>query len=418
MKKRQPCIYKITNIVDGKVYIGQTNVNFENREYAHRYELSKGIHKNTHLQSAANKYGLENFVFEKIQECDTEELDALETLWINLFNSTNRSNGYNFEGGGSKNKTAHDETRRKLSLKGKAFSKTSKGRALIRKRAQAAAGHKNYNAKKVICINDKKVFGCIRYASEYYNVNRSDVSAVCRGLRISVSDLQFAYFEEGKIYELKERKSTAGKDNHNARKVICIDTGEIFNTMTEAAQKFGLNMKNICQVCRGDKLSTGGLQFAYFEEHKEYKLKELPVHEKGNHPCARKIICINDKKIFSSVIEASEYYGITYQNLHQVVLGKNKATQSEDGKWLQFAYYEEGKTYKLKAIDESKIKKPKKVICLTTNQVFESTNQAAEIMGVNQSKISMVCNGKRSYTGKLPDGTKLKWAFHEEHLSN
>lgn len=208
-----------------------------------------------------------------------------------------------------------------------------------------------------------------------------------------------------------------GKDNNMAKKVICIDTGEIFDTMTEAAEKKGVNMKNISQVCIGEKISTGGMQFAYYEEGKYYELKKIPSFKGGENPRAKEIICINDKRVFPSITECGEFYNIPRVNITQVLLNKSKCTFSSCGKPLQFAYYEKDKEYTLQEIDNKSYKQPKKVILLNTNEVFESATRAAATLGLQQSKISLVCNGKRSYHGKTENGEKLKWAFYEKHLS-
>ena len=49
-------IYKLTNLSNGKIYIGQS-VNVEDRIYKHKMALKGNYHKNDHLQKAWNKYG-------------------------------------------------------------------------------------------------------------------------------------------------------------------------------------------------------------------------------------------------------------------------------------------------------------------------------------------------------------------------
>lgn len=61
------CVYKITNIVNGKFYIGSTN-DFSRRIFDHSRKLKVGKHYNKHLQNSWNKYGSENFVFDIIFE--------------------------------------------------------------------------------------------------------------------------------------------------------------------------------------------------------------------------------------------------------------------------------------------------------------------------------------------------------------
>lgn len=263
MKERKPCIYKITNLIDGKVYIGQTCRSLSERKKCHLSELRRGVHENTHLLNSFKKYKEHNFVFEVLQECEIDKIDELEIFWINLFNSTNRKFGYNLETGGCQNKSLSEETKNKISK----------------------------SIKKIV--------------------------------------------EMG-----------------------------------------------------------------------------------GNKQASKKVICINDNKIFNSGVEASNYYKIPYNNLNQVLINRNNCCLNANGEYLQFRHYEEGKKYSLKEINEKSIKLPKSVICLNTRQIFESTQNASKVTGVSQSKISMVCNGKRLSAGKDESGNKLLWKFLDDFDEN
>ena len=91
-------IYKITNKINGKVYIGKSN-NIGNRLKQHRYchRTSMPIHH------AIEKYGIGNFTFEIIHICDgasRSEIDLLERYYIKKYNSTNPKIGYNATLGG------------------------------------------------------------------------------------------------------------------------------------------------------------------------------------------------------------------------------------------------------------------------------------------------------------------------------
>lgn len=87
-------IYKITNLINGKCYIGQS-VDILRRWRNHK-ETSKNSSKEAYeypLYRAFRKYGLENFSFEILEECKKEELDIKETFYINKYNSLDE--GYN-----------------------------------------------------------------------------------------------------------------------------------------------------------------------------------------------------------------------------------------------------------------------------------------------------------------------------------
>lgn len=60
-------IYRITNMANDKYYIGSAD-SFARREWQHKYDLRRGVHKNPRLQAAWNKYGPDMFVFEVIEE--------------------------------------------------------------------------------------------------------------------------------------------------------------------------------------------------------------------------------------------------------------------------------------------------------------------------------------------------------------
>ena len=100
-------IYKIENLINGKVYIGQS-VNIKERWNEHKLINSRAskdaLKKQKYpLYLAFQKYGLENFLFEVLEECSLEELDTKEQFYIKKYNSYidfPNSNGYNLTLGG------------------------------------------------------------------------------------------------------------------------------------------------------------------------------------------------------------------------------------------------------------------------------------------------------------------------------
>lgn len=107
-------IYKLTNLSNGKIYIGQS-VNVEDRIYKHKMALKGNYHKNDHLQKAWNKYGEDSFLFELIKSCKIRYLDRFEKLYIRIHKSMNVKYGYNNDTGGNLNKTLAPQTIEKLS---------------------------------------------------------------------------------------------------------------------------------------------------------------------------------------------------------------------------------------------------------------------------------------------------------------
>ena len=105
-------IYKITNKINNKVYIGQS-VNIKRRWKDHIRGNKKCV---SLIHSAINKYGVDSFDFEVLFEFNKVNYDLmniLEIAYIKYFNSLS-PNGYNLDSGG-KNKIPSDETRKKIS---------------------------------------------------------------------------------------------------------------------------------------------------------------------------------------------------------------------------------------------------------------------------------------------------------------
>ena len=92
-------VYKITNIINQKVYIGITSRTIEERFKEHKYRMNERI--DLHLYSSMKKHGVENFKVELLESCDTlESLFTQERFWISKTNSNNPLFGYNNTNGG------------------------------------------------------------------------------------------------------------------------------------------------------------------------------------------------------------------------------------------------------------------------------------------------------------------------------
>lgn len=140
-------VYKITNIENGKVYIGSSK-NINRRISDHIYLLKKNIHGNTHLQRAWNKYGEDKFEFLVMEMVsDINILLEREQKWMDFYKCYERDHGYNIFpiAGRSMGHKHTEETKRIISEtnKGKVRSEVTK-----RKMSYAQKGSNNPNYGK------------------------------------------------------------------------------------------------------------------------------------------------------------------------------------------------------------------------------------------------------------------------------
>lgn len=130
-------VYKITNVVNNKIYVGSTS-NLKNRRTGHFSSLRKGIHHNKHLQFSYNKYGESNFVFEVLEYCDISLITKREQYYIDTLKPQYNKRIDAQNNRGMKYGTRSEEHKKKLSLANvgkvlsleirKAISKSLKGK--------------------------------------------------------------------------------------------------------------------------------------------------------------------------------------------------------------------------------------------------------------------------------------------------
>lgn len=126
-------IYKITNKINGKVYIGKSKNIFE-RWKQHKRELNSKTHINKSLQEDWDIYGEDNLIFKIIENINgKEELAKAEQKWINYYNSNNLKIGYNIA-------TAHNEKKKQ-----KINKKTTSSKIILEEIINNSTKHPNMN---------------------------------------------------------------------------------------------------------------------------------------------------------------------------------------------------------------------------------------------------------------------------------
>lgn len=228
-------IYKITNLVNNKIYIGQT-VNYEERVRHHKQtafrENSK--EKNRPLYKAIRKYGVDNFKFEIIDEASNlDELNNKEIYWIAYYDCcVDNDKGYNLDKGG-KNGLKSEETKRKMREAQMGEKSWSYG----------LRGSDCHNAKRVINLTTGQLFDSLVDCAMHDFGDRKymkQISAVCspKTNKKTVKGYEYALLnEQGE--PIIVNKSCSNKAFNNVR-VVEMFSGLEFDSISETARHFGL----------------------------------------------------------------------------------------------------------------------------------------------------------------------------------
>lgn len=255
-------IYKITNLLNNKCYIGQS-INIEKRWYEHRYKAFayNDISFNSPLHLSFRKNGLENFSFEVLEECLNEELDIKEKFYIEKFKSI-VPNGYNISSGGQ---ATRGEPKNCLDC-GKSLNRQNKTGLCFdcyRSSRKVDLPEKLELAK---LIKEKGFAG----AGRLFNVSPTCIRRKCKEYNIpnTIKEVIAWYNKQVGIVEEKKKEK---KLKNFGRKVAQIDlkTNEIVNIF-ESANAAARSLEkikgnHITEVCNGKSKQAYGFKWKYID---------------------------------------------------------------------------------------------------------------------------------------------------------
>lgn len=229
-------IYKITNKINNKIYIGQVyNKTIYDRFERHINEASPN--SRSYIGRAINKYGAENFVCELIDTASSlKELNQKEIYWIAYYNSTNKNIGYNLTLGGDGGNTYLCKTEKEMKIIKEKISNSNKG---INNGQSKQIKALNVNTKEVIH------FDTLGDACKYFNhKQKGSFVAHCNHIAKYLwrKEWTFAYENDDFYYKHLEVEYDNSARNGKKVKVINLLTNEeqIFNSLS----KLELFLKN------------------------------------------------------------------------------------------------------------------------------------------------------------------------------
>lgn len=126
---------------------------------------------------------------------------------------------------------------------------------------------------------------------------------------------------KGRVVSDKERMLRS-EMNPYKRPVRCIDTGEIFPSVTSAARHFGITHSLVSAVCRGKQITSAGHRFEYVDQPLSLEEKQ----RKPQKPHTRKVCCVECDKIFNTIVEVAQCLKVNAAHITQVCRGQRKQT--------------------------------------------------------------------------------------------
>lgn len=378
-------IYKIVNLVNGKLYVGST-VNLYNRKSQHFSSLMTNCHKNPYLQNAFNKYGINTFKFEVLEYVeDVDKLIEREQYYLDIY-FDNKNKCYNvLPTAGSPLGVKHsDETKLKLAITG--------------------------GAKPFYVFKDREFIGEWINSSECsrnLDINYSGYIRKClKGKQNMFNGYIFIYKDEynedklKEIYEMVESKPFLVFEKYTENFI-----GE-YDTINKCMIDLNINIKSdgdIRKYLKDKTYSVNNYIFIYKHEYAEDKVKELCNINLNAKPFY--VYKKDDKKFvgkFSLQQECAKELNIDASNISGCLRKKHYFA-----KGYVFIYEEDYSEEKLNELCNKTqslkfLKYEFEVHEKNTNKfigIYDSQVDCANELGLNHKSISNCLCGKQISTG-------------------
>jgi group I intron endonuclease len=272
-------IYKITNLINKKFYIGSSS-NISRRWVNHKCNLNRKDHHNKHLQRAWDKYGKGSFSFEILEICNKDNLLEREQWYLDNLKPWVKDIGYNI----SKKAEAFIDG---YWLGKKRFHMMGKNNPIYKNNINLSGEKNPFHGKrhteetklKLSMKNGKSIFQIDKLSMEIlerYNsaaeaalkngICHNNILDCCNKKYKSAGGYYWCYTNEIKDFKTPEYKS-------QNKKVINITSNIIYESIGDAAKDNNLARQNIAKCCQGKRLSCGGYEWAYLDEY----MKEVCV---------------------------------------------------------------------------------------------------------------------------------------------
>ena len=239
-----------------------------------------------------------------------------------------------------------------------------------------------------------------------------------------------------KLSAMRKGIVNLGKNNGSAKKIICLNTMKVFDTIVAASEFYNIDKDAIQQACspKSHRKTAGIINgergvWEYYEENKTYEY--IPFVRKFDY--VREVYCINTKEIFKNASVAGRSYNIKSNSITMccngklLSAGKHKETK-EPLVWCYVKDIEHADEKIKNTFDRYKEccsirnnSRLKKIKCINTGVVFDSISLAMDWCGGNSGNFSRAskegliksgeCTGCFYYKKHPVTNERLKWEY-------
>lgn len=332
-------IYAIQNIINGKIYIGQSI------DIQRRWSQERKIKRlNCYLLSAMKKHGLENFSFYVLEECDKERLNDREKFYIKLYHSLDPEYGYNMTSGGD---NCYKRPYQKLSeVHKKKISNANKGYKPTQETIDKIINSRRKSLLEkhridIWCLETNEIYSSIEDIVSKLNLDKGQVFRCLRGVCQSTKGYHICYLSDKDKIKWGIKKSGFAISGGGTS----LWKDDTRNKISEKAKNRWSNMTDEQKKQISEKLRNANLGKKLSEEHKNKisksqigkKRKEgtgknisLALKKAYRQKVNRFIVCIETGEKFYTFMEAGQtlrkrYPKVNSDGIKRCISGKQNS---------------------------------------------------------------------------------------------
>lgn len=260
-------IYKITN-PHNKVYVGQS-VNIENRK--RYYKNEKNCKNQIKLSRSIKKYGLENHLFETLEECSIDNLNEKERFWQDFYDCLNNGLNCRLTLTTDKSGVLSDETKLKIgnSNRGKHHTEETKNKLRKNRLGKISSQHtkdkvsKNHGRWNAKLSNEQVHDICKMYLSG--KTSREVIEKYPKIHRCTLCEIRNKkiYRDVTNQYDIKKPSKKGGK-RKTQRIVLCVEDNIKFEGLQPVSNFYKIKISTICEAIRNKrKVKSINKKFLY-----------------------------------------------------------------------------------------------------------------------------------------------------------